>query len=395
MGLLAAELQRPPLGMEGAELLDALVTGVFVLDADLKVLYLNAAAQTLIGIGRTLALGRRIVELARGAETLLPLFARAREDGEPVVQRELAWPVPGGADRILDCAVTLLVPGAGGPGGLGSAAGGLGTAAGGLGAARIEAGARGARLLLEIEDITQHRRLTRENALIAQLGGSRLMVRQLAHEIKNPLGGLRGAAQLLERELLDPSLRDYTRIIISEADRLTQLLNSMLGPGGPPAKELVNVHELIERVYHLLRNEASSDIEIERDYDPSLPPLTVDPHHIIQAMLNLGRNALQALASGGVAAPRLTLRTRASSNVSLGERRHRLVASVQFEDNGPGVPAEIRDTLFYPLVSGRADGSGLGLGIAQDLVSRHGGLIEFDSMPGRTTFVISLPMDDV
>ena len=219
------------------------------------------------------------------------------------------------------------------------------------------------------------------------------MVRQLAHEIKNPLGGLRGAAQLLERELLDPALREYTRIIISEADRLTNLLDSMLGPGRPPSKQLINVHELLERVYHLLRSEAPEGVTVDRDYDPSLPPLTVDPNHIIQAMLNLGRNAIQALSGGHIPSPRLILRTRAVSNVSVGTQRHRLVASIQFEDNGPGVLAEIRDTIFYPLVSGRADGSGLGLGIAQDLVSRHGGLIEFDSAPGRTIFVISLPMD--
>ena len=221
------------------------------------------------------------------------------------------------------------------------------------------------------------------------------MVRQLAHEIKNPLGGLRGAAQLLERELLDPALREYTRVIISEADRLTGLLDSMLGPGRPPAKQLINVHELLERVYHLLRSEASEGVTVERDYDPSLPPLTVDPNHIIQAMLNLGRNAIQALSGGHVQSPRLTLRTRAASNASVGAQRHRLVASIQFEDNGPGVLPEIRDTIFYPLVSGRSDGTGLGLGIAQDLVSRHGGLIEFDSAPGRTIFVISLPMDSV
>ncbi len=170
-------------------------------------------------------------------------------------------------DRILDCAVTQIAFEQDSP-----------------------------RLLLEIEDITQHRRLTRENALLAQLGGSRLMVRQLAHEIKNPLGGLRGAAQLLERELLDPALREYTRVIISEADRLTNLLDSMLGPGRPPAKQLINVHELLERVYHLLRSEAPEGVIIDRDYDPSLPPLTVDPNHIIQAMLNLGRNAIQALS---------------------------------------------------------------------------------------------------
>jgi two-component system nitrogen regulation sensor histidine kinase GlnL len=360
---LAAELKLSSLRIEGTELLDALVTSVFLLDQDLRVDYLNAAAQTLLGLGPNQTLGRSITELTRGADTLLPLFDRARKESEAVVQRELAWPAPGGVDRILDCAVTQITLG------------------------------QDSRLLLEIEDITQHRRLTRENALLAQLGGSRLMVRQLAHEIKNPLGGLRGAAQLLERELLDPSLREYTRVIISEADRLTNLLDSMLGPGRPPLKQLVNVHELLERVYHLLRSEAPQDVTIDRDYDPSLPPLTVDPNHIIQAMLNLGRNAIQALAGAAVESPRLILRTRAASNVSVGAHRHRLVASIQFEDNGPGVLNEIRETIFYPLVSGRADGTGLGLGIAQDLVSRHGGLIEFDSAPGRTIFVISLPMD--
>jgi two-component system nitrogen regulation sensor histidine kinase GlnL len=363
---LAAEFRLSSARVEGAELLDALVTSVFVLDRGLRVEYLNAAAQTLVGLSANQALGRHIADLTRGAENLLPLFDRALAGAEGVVHREIAWPAPGGVDRILDCAVTeaAITPDA-------------------------------PRLLLEIEDITQHRRLSRENALLAQLGGSRLMVRQLAHEIKNPLGGLRGAAQLLERELLDPALREYTRVIISEADRLTHLLDSMLGPGRPPAKQLVNVHELLERVYHLLRSEAAEGVVVDRDYDPSLPPLTVDPNHIIQAMLNLGRNALQALSGGGVKSPRLVLRTRAAINVSVGSTRHRLVASIQFEDNGPGVPAEIRDTIFYPLVSGRADGTGLGLGIAQDLVSRHGGLIEFNSAPGRTVFMISLPMDNV
>ena len=363
---MVAELHREIARIDSAELLDAMVTSVFLLDSQLNVRYLNAAAQTLLGMGANQVLGRRLMELTKGADTLAPMFERAFKGGEGVVQRELAWPAPGGVDRIMDCAVTDVL---------------------------MRDGEK--RLLLEIEDITQHRRLTRENALLAQLGGSRLMVRQLAHEIKNPLGGLRGAAQLLERELLDPGLREYTRVIISEADRLANLLDSMLGPARPPAKQLVNLHELLERVYHLLRSEAPDGVLIDRDYDPSLPPLTVDPNHIIQAMLNLGRNAIQALTSSNVYAPRLVLRTRAVNNVSVGARRYRVVASVQFEDNGPGVPNDIRDTIFYPLVSGRSDGTGLGLGIAQDLVSRHGGLIEFDSAPGRTIFVISLPMDAV
>ena len=361
---MAAELKMDPQPVAALELLDSLVTSVFLLDRDLRITYLNAAAQTLLGLSPNQALGRRITDAVRGAESLVPLFERARQGSEGVLQRELAWPASGGVDRILDCAVTEVA--------LGGDAHGL---------------------LLEIEDITQHRRLTRENALLAQLGGSRLMVRQLAHEIKNPLGGLRGAAQLLERELLDPALREYTRVIISEADRLTNLLDCMLGPGRAPAKQLVNVHELLERVYRLLRGEAAEEVAIERDYDPSLPAIEVDPNHIIQAMLNLGRNAIQALSGGQDASPRLTLRTRVASNVGIGGHRHRLVASIQFEDNGPGVPVDIRDTIFYPLVSGRSEGSGLGLGIAQDLVSRHGGLIEFDSAPGRTIFVIYLPMD--
>src|ERR1700683_1857692 len=288
------------LRVDGTELLDAMVTSVFLLDQDLHVTYLNAAAQTLLGLGPNQALGRSITELTRGADTLLPLFDRARQGGEGVGQRELAWPAQGGVDRILDCAAT-----------------------------QINLGLATFRLLLEIEDITQHRRLTRENALLAQLGGSRLMVRQLAHEIKNPLGGLRGAAQLLERELLDPALREYTRVIISEADRLTNLLDCMLGPGRPPAKQRVTMPEPLERVYRLRRGEAHEEVAIERDYDPSLPVIEVDPNHIIQAMLNLGRNAIQALSSGreesparatardglapGEVAPRLTLRTRVAT----------------------------------------------------------------------------------
>jgi two-component system, NtrC family, nitrogen regulation sensor histidine kinase GlnL len=350
--------------IDSLDILESLATGVLVLEHDMTLRYLNAAAQTLLGITAKQGIGRKIGELCRGADVLQPLFQRARAGDDGVVQRELSWPMANGADRVLDCAVTQT----------------------------LAAGSE-SRFIVELEDITQHRRVTREAALLAQLGGNRLMVRQLAHEIKNPLGGLRGAAQLLERELLDPSLREYTRVVIGEADRLAHLVDSMLGPARPPAKCVTNIHELLERVYRLLRSEAPSSIAVDRDYDPSLPPLTLDPNHIIQAMLNLGRNALQSICSTIIANPRLVLRTRAVTNVSIGRIRHRVVAAIQFEDNGPGVPADIRDTIFYPLVSGRADGTGLGLAIAQDLVGRHGGLIEFDSVSGRTVFTLSLPLD--
>jgi two-component system, NtrC family, nitrogen regulation sensor histidine kinase GlnL len=361
---MAAELAQRR-GPAASDILDALATAVLLVDREQRVEYLNAAAETLLGVGQKQAVGRRLGELCRGSDVLIALFDHAVDGEEGVMQRELFWPISNNEERVLDCSVRQVL--------LGSTP----------------------QFLVELEDITQHRRVTRENALLTQLGGSRLMVRQLAHEIKNPLGGLRGAAQLLERELLDPGLREYTRVIISEADRLVSLLDSMLGPGRPPAKQLVNIHEITDRVFQLLRSEASTQVRVERDYDPSLPPLTVDPNHIIQAMLNLGRNALQSLGGAVLATPSLTIRTRALTNVSIGALRHRVVAAVQFADNGPGVPDDIRDTLFYPLVSGRADGTGLGLAIAQELVSRHGGLIEFDSAPGRTVFTLSLPLDTV
>jgi two-component system nitrogen regulation sensor histidine kinase GlnL len=243
--------------------------------------------------------------------------------------------------------------------------------------------------VVELADTTHHQRITRENNLLTQLGGSRAMVRQLAHEIKNPLGGLRGAAQLLERQLRDPGLHEYTSVIIAEADRLAALVDALLGPGQPPHKQPVNIHEIVQHVGHLLAAEAPTGVQIERDYDPSLPRLRLDRNQIIQALLNLGRNAIQAVGEHG----RILLRTRALTNASIGSRRYRVVVGIQVEDDGPGVPTELKDTVFYPLVTGRNTGTGLGLAVAQDLIGRHDGLIEFDSRPGRTVFTILLPFD--
>jgi two-component system, NtrC family, nitrogen regulation sensor histidine kinase GlnL len=254
----------------------------------------------------------------------------------------------------------------------------------------LEGQVTGTHLLLELADTTQRQRITRENDLLARLDSSRLMIRQLAHEIKNPLGGLRGAAQLLERELREAELREYTQVIIGEADRLAALVDSMAGPSRAPQKTLINVHEICEHVYHLLRAEARSAVSVERDYDPSLPNAMLDRHQLIQALLNVARNALQALGDAG----RIVLRTRASSNVSIGTARHRLVASVQVEDNGPGVPEGLRTSIFYPLVTGRPNGTGLGLAVAQELVTRNGGLVEFESQPGRTIFTLLLPLGE-
>jgi two-component system nitrogen regulation sensor histidine kinase GlnL len=179
-------------------------------------------------------------------------------------------------------------------------------------------------------------------------------------------------------------------VIIGEADRLTALVDSIAGPTRQAQKTALNIHEVCEHVYRLLRAEAPMDVVVERDYDPSLPGGHFDRNQIIQALLNVARNALQAVGSRG----QIILRTRALSGSSIGSRRHRLVASVQIQDDGPGVPDELRQILFYPLVTSRAEGSGLGLAVAQELVTKNGGLIEFDSEPGRTVFTLLLPLGD-
>ncbi|RMG27368.1 MAG: PAS domain-containing sensor histidine kinase, partial [Gammaproteobacteria bacterium] len=215
------------------------------------------------------------------------------------------------------------------------------------------------------------------------------LVRGLAHEIKNPLGGLRGAAQLLESELADPALREYTSVIIEEADRLRALVDRLLGPSGLPRRERLNLHEVLEHVRTLVLAEGHLGLRIERDYDPSIPELEADRDALVQAVLNIVRNAVEALAGEGT----IWLQTRTERQVTIGSVRHRLAASVRIIDNGPGVPEALRERLFVPLVTGRAQGTGLGLAIAQNLVGRHGGIIEFESRPGHTCFNLLLPLE--
>ena len=347
---------------EPADLIGALTTGIVVLDSDLCVVYANIAAQDLLAVSVNQARGKPFLSLVLEADSLAGLMRRALETGETLSEHELACQAgPLGRERrVIDVTMTPL-----------------------------DSEFERKYLLLEIADATQRQRITRENELISRLDSSRQMVRQLAHEIKNPLGGLRGAAQLLERELHE-HLREYTGVIISEADRLTALVDSMIGPARAPQKALINVHELCEHVYRLLRSEARGGVLVERDYDPSLPNAEVDANQIIQALLNVGRNALLAIGERG----RIVIRTRVAANINIGSTRHKLAATLQVEDNGPGVPPEIADTIFFPLVTGRANGTGLGLAVSQDLVTRHGGLIEFESKPGRTVFTILLPLPE-
>jgi len=345
------------------EYLEDLATGVIVLDAGLEVHYANPAAEQLLGVSRQQLAGRPLLDVVPGLDLLKPLLERVRDTGRDFSRREVlvAAPLEGEPGLALDCA---------------------------LSASEDADGRR--EVLLEMSDARRRLRIDREKALLAQLEASRSMVRQLAHELRNPLGGIRGAAQLLERQLESPAQKDYTRLIIRETDRLVNLTASLLGPARPPAMALMNIHELLEHVRQLIVAEGGPEIQVERDYDPSLPATQLDRDLVIQAMLNLARNALNVLEGRG----RIILRTRVVTNDMVGVRRCRLVACIEIEDDGPGVPEELRETLFDPLVTGRPGGSGLGLAVAQELVSRHEGLIEYSSRPGRTVFRMLFPITE-
>jgi len=248
--------------------------------------------------------------------------------------------------------------------------------------------------LLEVKDIEQRVLVDRSVRIVEEIDKQHELLRNLAHEVKNPLGGLRGAAQLLESELPDPALQEYTRVIISEADRLQALVDRLAAPQRMPVQwQSVNIHEVCERVCALIRAEFR-DVAILRDYDASMPEFKADPGRLMQALLNVVRNAAQVLSSAPVTlSPRITLKTRVARQVLLKHKQHRMAVVVTVIDNGPGVPAALQDRIFHPLVTGREGGTGLGLSLAQDFVQQHGGAIEFDSHPGHTEFRLLLPLE--
>jgi len=326
-----------------------------VLDDSLAITYLNLAAQHLFGLSERLGIGRPIAEVIRPQEIIERLCRRALDQGETISSRGLRLRVAG-REITADCRVARLEDSPG--------------------------------VLLELLDISRQTLIQREADLLEQQKVSRQIVRQLAHEVKNPLGGMRGAAQLLERKLPDEALRRYTSIIIEEADRLAALVDSALRAGGRREPEVLNVHRVTERVAELILAEGGKALTVERDYDPSVPAVYADASQLTQAVLNIAKNAFQALNGSG----RITLRTRALANFTIGSMQHRLVASIEVEDNGPGIPDDLQANVFYPLVSGKSSGAGIGLTIAQELVSGNEGLIEFSSAPGKTVFRIRLPV---
>jgi two-component system nitrogen regulation sensor histidine kinase GlnL len=250
------------------------------------------------------------------------------------------------------------------------------------------------RVLVEMLEIEQQTRQDREERALGQVQANKELIRNLAHEIKNPLGGIRGAAQLLAMEIDSRELTEYTQVIIHEADRLQALVDRLLAPHRKPhVVSDVNIHEVCERVRSLILAEFPRGLSVLRDYDTSIPDFRGDREQLIQAVLNIAHNAAQALlpaiAQGHAS---IILRTRVARQVTIGKQRYRLALELHIEDNGPGVPEDIRDRIFYPLVSGREGGSGLGLTLAQTFVQQHQGMIECSSAPGRTVFSIVIPL---
>jgi two-component system nitrogen regulation sensor histidine kinase GlnL len=250
-------------------------------------------------------------------------------------------------------------------------------------------------LLIEVQPLDRLLRISRDESLIAAQETTRNLVRGMAHEIKNPLGGIRGAAQLLARELPNEELGEYTNVIIEEADRLRNLVDRMLGPNQPIKYEALNVHEVFERIASLITAEGLDGLKINRDYDPSIPDIYGDKEQLIQAVLNVVRNAKQALQEHPPAEDTqatITLRSRIQRHFTVGTLYHPLVCRLEIEDNGPGISDKFIEEIFYPMISGRAEGTGLGLAISQQLINQHQGLIECESVPGSTCFSIYIPM---
>ncbi len=344
-------------------ILENLNTAVLLFDEQLCLKQLNPASEAMLAVSARQAVGSAVKELVPADADFVAALQHALDTEEPRTEREIQLHLAHMHTIIVDCTITPL-----------------------------RDGSRPPELLVELFQRDRHLRIAREEQLLAQYNTSRTLLRGIAHEINNPLGGLRGAAQLLEQELDDEALREYTNVIIGEADRLQNLLRRMLGPNTLPHKKVINIHEVLERVYALTQAEAPPEITIKRNYDPSIPELVADPEQLIQAVLNIVRNAMQALGDNSGT---ITLRSRTQRQFTIGNHRHKLVARIDIIDDGPGIPPSLRDQLFYPMVTGRADGTGLGLSIAQSLVNQHDGLIECSSQAGETVFTLLLPLEKI
>jgi two-component system, NtrC family, nitrogen regulation sensor histidine kinase GlnL len=340
-------------------ILEHLNTAILLFNRDLKLTYVNTAGEVLLADSERHLVGTNAMELFKFSDpAMLINLQQCLTMVEPLVDRELVLDRMGQSFTVNFSVTPLLEDD------------------------------RANEILVELQRVDNHLRISKEEQLLSQQNTARLLVRGLAHEIKNPLGGLRGAAQLLALELADPELKEYTQIIIAESDRLQGLMDKLLGPNKPPDFKVINIHEVLERVRQLVEAESSGNLSIVCDYDPSIPEIRADRDLLIQAVLNIAKNAVQALDGKG----QITLKTRIQRNQPIGRKHHKLTVKMDIIDNGSGIDPDIMERIFYPMITGRADGTGLGLSIAQSLINQHNGLIECQSEPGNTVFSIILPL---
>jgi two-component system, NtrC family, nitrogen regulation sensor histidine kinase GlnL len=347
----------------GSRVLENLSFSILLFDRQLYLQYMNSAAEVLFAVSARHMVRHRAGDLIQCSSGLdEESLQSALDTGRPFTEREISLRLQNGEKVTVDCTVIPITDDGG-----------------------EEC------LMLELQHIDRQLQISREEYLLNQHDAARDLIRGLAHEIKNPLGGLRGAAQLLEHELADRSLQEYTQVIINEADRLQSLVNRMLGSHRLLELSWINVHMILERVRALMVAEYGDSLLIRRDFDPSIPELHVDSDRIIQAILNIVRNAAQAVGDQGNG--EIVLRTRILRQFTIGNVCHRLVVLIEIEDNGPGIPEEIREKIFYPMVTSGGTGMGLGLSITQALIHQHGGLVEFNRKDDRTVFRVMLPLE--
>jgi two-component system nitrogen regulation sensor histidine kinase GlnL len=351
--MIRPALPSAPVAFAG---LDLLSSAVVLVDAGKRILYLNPGAENLFAISHRRLLGQPLSSLLGDSAALDATLENALRTDWSYTGQDLKVRGPEGNEINVDCTVSPVEAGDG-------------------------------RLLLEFRPIDARLKVAREEQLLQQQQFNRELIRNLAHEIKNPLGGIRGSAQLLQSELSDPQLREYTEVIIAETDRLQDLMSRLLSAHGMTRPDALNIHDVLERVRRLILAEFP-DLVITRDYDTSLPELSADREQLIQAFLNIVRNAAQAVRGRG----EIRLKSRVARQVTLAKRRFRMALELQIIDDGPGIPSELRDRIFYPLVSGREGGSGLGLSLAQSVIERHQGMIEVESRPGHTCFTVLIPV---
>ncbi len=365
-----ARLHAHRLGQElntenlNTSLLDNLTTAVMVMDKDFHVLYLNPAAEALLETSNKHCFDQFVGKVLRNSKALVKSLKSVKDNGVTFIARKAQLVKSNSTPMTVDYSASRLIL------------------------------LNETYIMLELQELDRSYNISRKEMLISNHETTLGLVRGLGHEIKNPLGGIRGAAQLLAEELNDKELKDYTNVIIEEADRLVGLIDRLTGQYKKPALQQVNIHEVLERVYNLVIAETRGTIELVKDYDPSIPEITGDLSQLIQAVLNIVRNAMQSVTEADMKdmKPKIILRTRAMSHVTIGPVMHKLIARIEIIDNGPGIPSGIIENIFYPLISGRANGTGLGLSLSQNILKNHNGLIECESEAGNTCFSILLPL---